>query len=91
VPSSASIASHLLDGKEIQAGVTVKQARWSAAAMQWQLSGIVGMHKDSPSSSAPQMVDLGTYDALVIADAAAMREGSAGYVLFEAEGDGSCL
>lgn len=90
-PSSNSIPTHLADGISTESGTTVKRAVWDAAMKQWQLSGLIGVHKDATpgnAGSSPELDDLGSYDALVIADAAVIRPGSAGFIDFEADSPG---
>ena len=90
-PDSNSIATCLADGISTESGTTVKHAKWNANMQQWQLSGLVGVHKDAAPDKAgtsPALNDLGSYDALVIADAAVMRPGSAGFIDFEADSPG---
>ena len=61
---------------------------------QWRLAGVRGVHKDAvPTDTGPKdgLQDFGSYDALVVADAATMRAGSAGYIDFEADSQGRFL
>jgi hypothetical protein len=91
-PSSNSIAAYLASEIPIRSGTTVKHAAWDSSSQQWQLSGAVGVHKDAVAAtkgSSDELEDLGVYDALVLADAATMRPGSAGFVTFEADSPGS--
>jgi hypothetical protein len=85
-PSSAAIASHLAatSGAECRWGSKVTSAAWDSERGVWSLSGATGAHKDSGESG--QCQEFGDYDALVVADAAAMRAASAGSIIFKAEG-----
>lgn len=90
-PSSNSIATHLASGSPNRFGTTVKHATWNASMQQWRLSGAVGVHKDAAAAkngSSDELEDLGSYDALVLADSAVMRQGSAGFINFEADSQG---
>ena len=91
--SSASIATHLAASIPCRSGATVKHATWNASMQQWRLAGVCGAHKDTVPTegrSEDGLQDFGSFDALVVADAAVMRPGSAGYINFEADSQGGC-
>lgn len=89
VPSMGAVAQRMADlsNAEMRWGTRVTQARWSPAARQWSLSGMIGVHKDSGREA--EVGELGVFDSLVIADAAAMRSGSAGQVALHASSPGT--
>jgi hypothetical protein len=89
--STSSISAHLASGIPTRLGTTVKHATWSTTMQQWQLAGTTGVHKDAARTDAKPsdaLEELGSYDALVVADAAVMRQGSAGFINFEADSPG---
>ena len=86
-PNTASIAAHLAASIPCRSGATVKHATWNSSMQQWQLAGVCGAHKDSVPAEA-RSEDFGSFDALVVSDAAVMRPGSAGYINFEASSQG---
>lgn len=89
-PNTASIAAHLAASIPCRSGATVKNATWNSSMQQWQLAGVCGAHKDSVPAEA-RSEDFGSFDALVVSDAAVMRPGSAGYINFEASSQGGGL
>lgn len=85
----AAVAQHLADksGAHQRWGTRVTRANWSPEVRQWSLSGTIGVHKDSARNGSVE--DLGSFDSLVIADAAALRSGSAGQVTIDASSPGT--